>query len=282
MKKILLFSAALGMTYMTMSSYETGAGTHGYNRTGSKNTATTCGGSGCHGGTSANTSVSIEVDSAGVPVTGYVPGTTYAVKITGSNTSNLPKFGFQFSSVSGSGSAQVQAGTYSGTPSNTHTATVSGLSILEHSLPLSGNSGNYAITFNWTAPATGVGIVTMYATINAVNGNGDADAPDASNNTHIQLTEYPLGLATISANTEITAYPNPTKGQLNIMLHNAATGTYQINVYDMSGRTVARKQLDINNSSFELMLNTSNWPNGMYGVQIINNGAQRVIPVVKQ
>ncbi|MDR3678588.1 MAG: T9SS type A sorting domain-containing protein [Flavipsychrobacter sp.] len=283
-KRILLLTLTSGIGFLAFSSYTSGPGLNFQNCTGAKGSATSCGGGGCHGGNSTATTVSIEVDSAGgVAVTKYRPGVTYTVKITGTNSSSLSHFGFEYTAVSGSGSSQTQAGTVNGAPANCHiTTNITGLQIVEHSMPLTGTSGAYTVpSFTWTAPALGTGTVTMYCTLNAVNFDGGADAADVSRNTSITLNEGFVGVSELPQDIAIKAFPNPATNQFSIKMEGAGTGVYNINVYDMSGRIVATQSIHANGGTTETVINCSTWPKGYYGVQIAQNGAQRVLPVVK-
>lgn len=277
-KRMLLFTLLAGMGYLSLSSYSSGPAYFGLNRTGSQNSATTCGGGGCHGGISTATSVSIAVDSSSVAISKYVPGHTYSVTITGHNTSSLPKFGYQFSVVSGIGASQVQAGSCAA-PSGSHNATLGTISILEHSSPLSGSAGTYTVSFNWTAPAAGTGNVIMYCNLNAVDGLGGPDAADKNNVTSLTLGET-TAVPELSQDIAITAYPNPATSQFTLKMGNA-TGDYTINIYDMSGRVVASQIIHASSNTTNVPVNCANWPKGYYGVQISQNGAQRVLPLVK-
>ncbi|MDR3680128.1 MAG: T9SS type A sorting domain-containing protein [Flavipsychrobacter sp.] len=281
-KKILLFSFTSVIGYFALSSYTSGPARNGLNRTGCKgNTNTSCGGGGCHGGTSANTTVSIIVDSAGgVAVTNYKPGITYTVVIQGSNTSSLPKFGFQFASVSGTGAAQVQAGT-STAPVHCRISLLSGINFVEQSTQIAAVSGLYTVSIPWTAPATGTGTVTMYCTLNAVDGTGNQNSTDVSNFTSTTLSELTTGVAELTQDIATKVYPNPATSQFTIKMDNAGTGIYNVNIYDISGRIIATQNIRTNGTTVETVINCSNWPKGYYGVQIAQNGAQRVLPVVK-
>ena len=73
--------------YFVITSYSSGpAQIGGLNRTGSKGSTAGCGTAGCHD-PSANTVVTIEVDSLNFPVTRYVPGNTYTIKVLGTKES---------------------------------------------------------------------------------------------------------------------------------------------------------------------------------------------------
>jgi hypothetical protein len=289
-KRILLFTALSGLLYVTLSSNLTGPAASGNNnnRTGAKNSPTTCGtvGTGCHGGTGSATTVTITVDSNGNAVTHYVAGKTYTINIAGTNSSNNPKFGFEFASVSGTGSSQVQAGTASGFPANVGSDLLTGLNFVEHHTDLAATSpGVYNVSFQWTAPAAGTGTVTLYCTLNAVTGiTTSPEAQDISNNISIMLTEVAAGTAvnTIPSNVGITAYPNPVSAQLNLKMDNANVGTYTMNVFDLGGKRIMSENVEVSSTSFVKAINTSNWVPGFYSIQLMKDGTQRTIPVVKQ
>lgn len=289
-KRILLFTAIAGMTYVTLSSSSSGAaGGSGQNRTGAKGgTLTSCGGAGCHG-TGPGTTVAITVDSAGVPVTKYSPGKTYKVKITGTNSSSFAKFGFQFVSASGSGTSQVQAGTTSALPSGVmkHTlATAPGMDFVEHmGVMTAATPGTYDIQFDWTAPtSSSLGDITMYCTLNAVDGVGGATTTDVSANVSkvMKMNMVPSSVATAAAAMEVKAFPSPTTNNMNLELNNAQAGTYSVQVFSLGGKLVANETVTVTGANNTLSLNTGNWAAGTYMVSVESNGSRKVIPVVKQ
>lgn len=281
-KRLLLFTAVAAMGYVTLSSSSSSPATNMSigNRTGAKGTTATCGGGSCHG-TGAGTTVSITVDSAGgVPTTRYVPGMSYTVKIHGVRTgSTFTEFGFQFASVSGTGSAQVQAGTASALPTGVASHTASSLNIIEHnSAPLVGTAGSYHVQFTWTAPSTAVGNITLYTVLNAVSGEGSADNTDLSGNTSVTLTPIltPSSVANLANSIGVVAYPNPVTNILNLQAEKA--GVYNVHVYDLNGRTISAEQMTINGTA---SVNTSNWATGLYMIMLELDGSRQIISVVK-
>jgi hypothetical protein len=283
-KRIILLSATALVAFFTLSSYQNGpAAAAGLNLTGAKGSGTTCGGGGCHGGTSANTTVSIVVDSAGVPVTHYRAGSTYTVNITGSNTSHNPKFGFQFASVSGNGTSQVQAGNFTTLPANVDSVVLNGLVIVEHDAPLAAVNNVYTVSFPWVAPATqGTGTISMYCTLNAVNGDGIQNSVDLSNNTMISLTErvHTASIEQVSNQVQVTAYPNPVTNMLHVAIPAAKTGAYTVRVTDVIGREIYNKDI-ITAGAYNMQINTSNWAAGIYHVSLQGAG-NGVVTIVKQ
>lgn len=288
-KQIVLFTAVAGLIYLSLSSYRSGPGLNGENRTGAMNSTTNCGGGGCHGGASANTTVSIIVDSTGnVPVTSYVPGMTYTIVVNGSNTSSLPNFGFQFTAVKGTGASQTDAGTFGTTlPTGVRkTSSVQSgtLTFIENKQSIvAAAAGYYTASFTWTAPAAGTGNVTMYCTLNAVDGNGSENSADKSGNTSVVLTEQ---VATSAASVEKTiavrAYPNPVVNNLNIAVENAKPGIYHLAVVDVSGRNIEDREININTADYSLPVNANGWARGTYLLHLTNGSDMKVIPIIKQ
>lgn len=276
-KRILLFTAVAAIGYLTLSSYGGGPAANGENRTGAKSSTANCAG-GCHGaGTGATVAVSVMTGTT--TVTQYVPGTAYTVKIHGTHASHT-KFGFQFVGVSGTGAAQVNAGTASGFPTGVtnHTHSGSGLSITEHSSTRTGSSSSALdVQFTWTAPSTSVGNIYMYCTLNAVDGGGSTTPADVSANTVYTLTPSTLSIPAQVNNIGVVAYPNPVVGTLHLQTEQA--GNYTVNVYDLNGRNIASEQMDINGVG---NINASNWAVGLYHLVIQKDDKMQVIPVVKQ
>ena len=182
----------------------------------------------CHGATNATTSVTLELDSAGIPVTHYVAGQSYTIKITGTNTStvSLPKFGFQVTAVKSTGAGTSSATNIgllqsTGLPAGLQytTGASSGLpmAVVEHSTRLSPATGTgatgttYVETVGWTAPATGSGTAMIYGCINAVNGTGSSSGDRWNNATPISITEEIIpSIAPISGTFSVCAGASTT------------------------------------------------------------------------
>ncbi len=298
-KRFLLFTIFGAFAYLLFSSNAAGpANISHLNCTGSQASQRNCAGSGCHG-VSGPTAVGLYLyaaTSSATTVDTILPNQPYTLVILGTNTSlSTHDYGFQASSVSGIGAAQTQAGTWSTSFTNTLGITSLPLSnptvdlvenqamlVASSSLPL----GTFHDTLYWTAPPTGTssGPVTFYCTELAVNGNGQADTSDVSGND--SLTVYFNGTSSvrsISENTAINAFPNPFSSQFRLQLNHADAGTYTVRVYNLAGQTLYKQSMQINSSSFETNINTSNWAPGFYGIQVLDkDGAQRIIPLIKQ
>ncbi|MCW3123335.1 MAG: surface protein [Flavipsychrobacter sp.] len=198
MKKSFILYPLLGLLiYVVMSSYSSGPGIFGYERSGATGSPG-CAGSGCHASVAtATTTVSITLLSSGTPVTTYTAGGSYTIRITGTQTSSsftLPSFGYQVTAVKDVSGTPTSVGTLSA-PSGSHLTTISGIKVIEHSSPITATSGSggsgttYVVNVPWTAPVANTGCVTLYGVVNAVNGNFTADAGDLWNNTSLVINE---------------------------------------------------------------------------------------------
>ncbi len=276
-KRILLLTAIAGMGYVILSSNAGGptTGSAG-NRTGAKGSTANCSTGGCHG-SGTGTTVAVSVMTGTTTVTQYVPGTAYTVKIHGTHATHT-KFGFQFVGVSGTGSSQVNAGTASGLPSGVANRTASGLTITEHTSTRTGSSASALdVQFTWTAPATSVGAIYMYCTLNAVDGSTSDNSADVAANTVYTLTPSTLAVTEVAASFTVSAFPNPVMNTLH--LQTEQPGKYNVNVYDLNGRNIASEQMDINGVG---SINAGNWAVGLYHLVIQKDDKMQVIPVVKQ
>ena len=297
-KRILLFTATLGMVYMIFSSHSAGPAAAGYDCTGAETANTALGnptgcstGHGCHA-TAATTGigVGITLSSTGGPVTQYVAGQTYTVTITGnagSATSNT-WYGFQLNALKGTASAttNADAGTWSGTglPTGTHKVapgSFTQLTVMEHDMPLNSTSGTFTESFTWTAPAAGTGAISFWGAVNFINHNTGADAGDLWNTNMVVINELPTSVANVSNNISLKAFPNPVINNLSLQMDNTQTGTYSLQVFDMSGKTITTETVVVDGISHTSNINTTNWLPGNYHVVIEKDGNRQVIPVVK-
>ncbi len=110
----------------------------------------------CHSQTSGSGQVNIVAPS------NYVPGQTYQVQVQ-NVTSDMSRqsWGFELTALANG----AMAGSLTSTDGNTRTRTSSGKTYVVQTTAgtYSGQTGGSTWTFSWTAPATDVGNVTMYA-----------------------------------------------------------------------------------------------------------------------
>ena len=169
-KASILFTLALAFLYLTLQSYSSGIS--GYAATGCS----------CHGTKSGSTS--IEIDSAGIPVTNVIAGNTYTINVTYTPPAGYKYWGIDFKKSAG----VLTAGTgYKLSAGD-----------LTHSAPLGGTvTASYTYPINWTAPSTS-GNVTFYYAMAAGSSTGTASGP------------WQKGAYTIYVNTSSPAPSSPS------------------------------------------------------------------------
>ena len=280
-KKILLFSATLGMIYLVTSSKSGGPATGGLgNLSGSAGSAS-CSGGTCHASGSAANTFAVGGNIVGLysnatataaVVGGYVPGTKYYVKLTAGNTTPLPKFGFQASCVSGT-TTKINAGTLAAMPSSNTVVKTGPINVIEHTKALTATSLQYVSIFEWTAPPAGTGDVTFYVIVNAVDGTNTP----ANDQPSIGMTKT-FYEKTTSINEKINniaskVYPNPCSNVLNI--ETTSTAKFMATVYDVAGRQVIAP-------SHQSSIDVSSLTNGLYMLRLNTEEGQQTVSFIKQ
>jgi Secretion system C-terminal sorting domain len=198
-KKLLLTSFLFMGAFFTLTLFNSNSsGITGVSSTG-------CGGTGCHG----NVSTTAGGVLTGIPLTGYVPGTTYTLTLTvGTLDTSLKKAGFDLA---------VNGGTISNAPAGT---TITGGNEIGHQgggKSLTFGTTNWA--FSWTAPNTD-SVRFNYST-NLVNNNNAASGDQWRNG-----TQKAIKAASAVSDIEVSlvnVYPNPSINSLTIETKNSST-----------------------------------------------------------
>ena len=149
----------------------------------------------CHGGgsyTLPDLQISISETAGGPSTTTYLPGRTYFVTATVSAEPASPggpspaAYGYQAQFLT---SSNTEAGTLSNPGGGTQITPLTSRTYAEQSAP----STSGVFTYQWQAPASGTGTVTMYNIGNAVNGTGGTSGDRGSTSpTLLTLTEASL------------------------------------------------------------------------------------------
>lgn len=231
-----------------VSAYSSGAPA---GMTGSPGDVTNC--TACHSGTATSSSGLI---TSTIPVTGYIPGTTYTITATIAEPS--VKFGFEISAQNTIGSKK---GTLVVTNSTETQLVGTGGKYITHKLAgTPGISQSRTWTFNWIAPTAGTGSVTFYGAFNATNNN------NLSSGDRIILTQMLVNENTLTAVHEplasgsVSVFPNPASTSLSISPASGHT-IELMTIYDLSGKKVMEQQAE---SGGATLLNIESLQAGVY------------------
>jgi len=149
-----------------------------------------------------------------------------------------------------------------------------------NSLPssLSAGSTYTSSVFSYTVPAA----------YNASNMNVHALLIDAKTNIVYNANTVPLSSPTAvkqlaSEKIEVVVYPNPAKNNATVELNLEKDETVTINVLSVMGQLVHSETLNLSSGVKAINLNSENWSNGIYNVNITtNNGSvSRKLEIIK-
>jgi hypothetical protein len=202
--------------------------------------------SSCHTGSAVNAAGgSIAITSSPFFTSSkYIPGQTYAVSVTIARTTyNLYGFGFEALKADGS-----NAGTFTITnPSEMQidTAVVNGKNRANviHVLSGGASANTHTFTFNWKAPASGTGAVTLYTAGVAAN-NSNSNGGDYVYRVSKALTEdTSIGVGVIERSNstgDFTIYPNPMTESTTLSYNLKENGTISAKLMTINGKIVSK------------------------------------------
>ncbi len=88
-----------------------------------------------------------------------------------------------------------------------------------------------------------------------------------------RYSDFPLSIEETKSNANIKVYPNPTTDILHINIKPQNTGTYNILLTDITGKTVYEVHKELkNNTSYTVSVPTNNLPAGTYIYKIKSSG----------
>lgn len=232
-------------------------------KTGSPGDGSDC--TSCHAGTAMNQEFWIL--STDLLLSGYVPGQTYDVFVSGFDE-NAEKFGFEATAEDNAGN-KVGAFTagmlgFTQTVNNNEAITHTALG----TTPLA-DTGTVWF-FQWTAPATNVGDITMYTAVNAADGMG------GNSGDQIHLSQFPFSYSTVgisenSNSASFNVFPVPSTGLININMLSEDLEN-KIDILNLTGQVVFQSET----SSIKTRLDLSSLDKGIYFVRI-GNITERII-----
>jgi hypothetical protein len=267
-KKLLLSSIAVSFMYIAYFSTNIAF----TNDSGSPNARTgspgdggnTCAISGCHTGIAVTTRNGLITST--IPAEGYTPGTKYTITATAKSSTNRNTFGFQIS-------PQNQVGALLGSititsPSETR-VTGGGKYITHTSGGISGSAGTKTWSFDWTAPASGTGVVTFYGAFNYANGNGSTNGDSIIKTTLVVNEKSAVGISNDFASLGFQLYPNPATTFITL----SNTKSFPIDevlVVDIQGKTV--KSVSVVDAG-KIAIDLESLGSGVYSITVQHKGA---------
>lgn len=176
----------------------------------------------CHGGTAATVTGWI---TSNIPSGGYVPGTTYTITATSTGTGGNK--GFQVSPQSSTGAflGTLIAGTGTGLVGSNHYIHSTGSGI---------TTNPKTWTFQWTAPATGLGPVGFYGAF--------AIGTGTTKITSYIVNESTTGITENKATSGFSIYPNPATDNINVSYSLTDNSNVEINLFSAEGKKIAQLQ----------------------------------------
>jgi len=199
----------------------------------------TCAKSGCHldaatGGPNAGPG-SLIIDFSGAE--SYEAGVTYNISVTVDDP-NASRFGFQMIALDDSFGSIGEFISTAGSMTNIQSAPNGREYINHQSAP---NPSENTYSFQWTAPASGAGGVTFWASGLAADGNG-AKTGDYTYTASLNIAEMEDTALEDLLNSDIAIYPNPIQNDLNINFDLKGNTMVNIQIMDAAGKMI--QQLD--------------------------------------
>lgn len=208
-------------------------------RTGSPGDGATCNTGGCHSGASPTDQVA--TITSDVPVSGYIPGTTYTITATATK-SGVTEFGFQLSPQDGSGNklgafvTPLPAGTQFANP-NTGGAN----KYVTHTSSGTAGTNTKTWTVQWTAPAQGTGNVTFYGAFNFTNSNNNSSG-DVIKTTSLEIAEdLTSSISEADGGKDgFTLFPNPADENFMVSFFLYEFTSVTSEIFDVNGRVIKK------------------------------------------
>ncbi|MBL7767140.1 MAG: T9SS type A sorting domain-containing protein [Chitinophagaceae bacterium] len=277
LRKFTFLFFGLAAAFVTLKSEKTGM--TDVDRTSSSTGMNSCGGSGCHSATSSSGNLVVLVyDQSNNIVSSYIPGQKYTVNIVYTTTNSSNSAGFQSVVLS---AANVTPGTTAADVQTamTKTANLSGKTLVTHKTDdvTSIKTGNeIRWKYSWTAPATGVADVNVYAIINDANGNNASSGDQIFSASTLLQQGTTTGVEMMNVNMINNVYPNPSSDFLNVTL--AQNKPSMVRLTDLNGKVVYTQHFQ--SSPFQIPV--QHLAAGQYVLSVNCDGQKAVKTITKK
>lgn len=231
---------------------------------------------GCHAGANNSGPGTLTFDIGG-GITQYVPGQTYLGTVT-MLQSSVNKFGFACLALKNSNNSTT--GAFSLIDATRTRLYVDGTRNYVSHKPCAADAstvGTNQWTFNWQAPSTDVGTITLYVGSLASN-HSHSTTGDNAYSAQIQLTPSLTGINEVSSDfPNLSLFPNPSEGNIEISYEIKEEGRNTISLFDIRGEllkilTDEKNQKGFYKRSFNIK-ETGIGP-GMYLIRINSAGKE--------
>lgn len=139
------------------------------------------------------------------------------------------------------------------------------------------DSGSPASSSNSTEYVTFPGSGTYTVTLTGANGCGDDDVATVD----VTIGDCDFNSIDENENQLINGFINPLNDELNITFKNMPSGTYELEIYSLTGQMIQSKSLNVNGSIVEYKLSTVDMAEGMYITHIRNGENQHTFKFKK-
>ena len=100
---------------------------------------------------------------------------------------------------------------------------------------------------------------------------------------YIQMeTPVVQGIEFTELDKNISIYPNPTKGIINIKFNDTWRGDVECEIIDIFGRPIYERLLDNNSASSSHSIDINNSNDGIYIIQLVQGDKKTMHKVVKE
>ena len=239
-----------------------------------------CNLSGCHSSFALNTAGGSVALTSDMAAWAYVPGTTYNMTLKVARPGSS-LFGLSLEALT---TANANAGTLvitNAAQTYIGTRTISGVSRRSITHQTNGGASNDSMkfAFQWVAPATNIGNVTVYFSGLCANADGSNSGDYTYTGSQV-LTPYVSTFNRSFSPIEFSVFPNPIREKIHVR-YTAATNTTQFRLLALDGEVIADWQETGEgiNKETDLAL-PNNQLQGAYLLQIINGehtGVQRLM-----
>ncbi len=152
--------------------------------------------------------------------------------------------------------------------------------IMRYYVFVSENDGAYSLwKFTSTTSENFNGIIGNkyeFYSIAVDNAGNIEDTPVDPDNFPDAVTTITVGVNDLTANFNVALQPNPTSEFTDVHITSVQNGTYTISVTDLQGRVLSEEKIQKNNVTATYRLNTQQFANGTYYINIKNSSGNVV------